>query len=157
MQKLLIKNIRSLVQTRTTAIHFVAGKEMAVLPEIHDAWLAIEDGKIADFGTMDEWPGISDWSGLEIIDAEDGLVLPAWCDSHTHLVFAGSREGEFVDRIRGLSYEDIAARGGGILNSARKLREASEDDLFASASKRLDEIIQQGTGAVEIKSGYGLS
>ncbi len=157
MQKILIKNIRSLVQTRTEPPHWVAGKDMAVLPEIHDAWLAIEDGKIADFGTMDEWPGISDWSGLEIIDAEDGLVLPAWCDSHTHLVFAGSREGEFVDRIRGLSYEDIAARGGGILNSARKLRNASEDELFASASKRLDEIIRQGTGAVEIKSGYGLS
>ncbi|CAN5201193.1 imidazolonepropionase [soil metagenome] len=156
MQKLLIKNIRSLVQVRENSPETVAGKAMNELPAVNDAWLAIEDGIIADFGTMSEWPGITDWTGLEVIDANEGIVLPAWCDSHTHLVYAASREEEFSDRIHGLSYEEIALRGGGILNSANKLRAASEDELFASASKRLDEVIRLGTGAIEIKSGYGL-
>lgn len=156
MQKLIIKNIAGLVQARENCPETVAGKAMDELPVISDAWLAIEDGRIADFGDMKSWPGISDWTGLEVMDANGGYVFPTWCDSHTHLVFAASREGEFVDRIRGLSYEDIAARGGGILNSSRKLREASEDELFESAAERLDEVIRLGTGAIEIKSGYGL-
>lgn len=156
MKKLLIKNIGKLVQVRENAPETVAGKNMSELPSISDAWLAVEDGKIAAFGDMETWPGISDWTGLEVIDANEGMVFPAWCDSHTHLVYATSREGEFVDRIRGLSYEEVAARGGGILNSSRKLREASEDELFESAAARLDEVIRLGTGAIEIKSGYGL-
>ena len=117
----------------------------------------MEDGKIKDFGSMSNWSGVDDWSDLEVIDATDKLVLPSWCDSHTHLVFAGSREGEFVDRINGLSYEEIASRGGGILNSAQKLQDTSEEELIEQAQVRLDEIASMGTGAVEIKSGYGLS
>lgn len=156
MQKLLIKNIGTLVQAREEAPATVAGAAMKELPCIHDAWLAVEDGKIAAFGDMETWPGISDWTGLEVIDANEGHVFPAWCDSHTHLVYASSREGEFVDRIRGMSYEEIFARGGGILNSSRKLREATEHELFESAAERLDEVIRLGTGAIEIKSGYGL-
>jgi imidazolonepropionase len=156
MKKLLIKNIRSLVQVHENAPETVAGKAMNELPSIPDAWLAVEDGIIVDFGTMEDWPGITDWSGLEVIDANEGMVLPAWCDSHTHLVYAASREEEFSDRIRGLSYEEIALRGGGILNSAKKLRAAFEDELFESAAARLDEVIALGTGAIEIKSGYGL-
>jgi imidazolonepropionase len=156
MQKLLIKNIGTLVQVRENAPETVSGKTMNELPCLHNAWLAAEDGIIVDFGTMENWPGITDWSNLEVIDANEGYVFPAWCDSHTHLVYAGSREQEFEDRIRGLSYEEIALRGGGILNSAKKLRAASEDELFESAAARMDEIISLGTGAVEIKSGYGL-
>ncbi len=124
---------------------------------IENAWLAIEDDKIADFGEMENFPGISDWTNLTVIDATDKLVFPCWCDSHTHIVYAGSREKEFVDRINGLSYEEIFKRGGGILNSVKKLRETSEEELIQSALKRLNEIMRQGTGAVEIKSGYGLS
>jgi imidazolonepropionase len=156
MQKLLIKNIGALVQARPKSSKWIAGKEMATVPIIQDAWLAIENGIIADYGTMEEWTGISDWTGLEVIDANEGFVFPAWCDSHTHLVYATSREGEFVDRIKGLSYEEIAARGGGILNSSQKLRLATEDELYESACKRLDEVISLGTGAIEIKTGYGL-
>lgn len=130
---------------------------MALLPCINDAWLAIEDDKIVDFGKMENWPGISDWSDLEVIDASGKLVFPSWCDSHTHIVYAGTREGEFVDRINGLTYEKIAQRGGGILNSAKKLQQASEEELLQSALNRLDEIKLMGTGAVEIKSGYGLT
>ena len=135
----------------------VSGAEMKKLHCLGNAWLAIEDGKIADFGGMENFPGISDWSNLQVIDATDRLVLPCWCDSHTHIVYAGSRESEFVDRINGLSYEEIAKRGGGILNSAKKLAEASEEELYDSAMKRIHEVILQGTGAIEIKSGYGLS
>jgi imidazolonepropionase len=155
--KLLIKNIKQLVQAEEDARLKVAGKDMKMLPVINDAWLAIEDDKIAGFGKMSEWEGISDWTNLTIIDAADKLVMPCWCDSHTHIVYAGSREGEFVDRINGLSYEQIFERGGGILNSAKKLHDASEEELTESALKRLNEIMLQGTGAVEIKSGYGLS
>jgi imidazolonepropionase len=156
-QKLLIKNIHTLAQVRSDNPDRVAGKAMRELPCLNNAWLAVENGLIADFGTMEEWPGISDWSDLEVIDAENGSVLPTWCDSHTHLVYAGSREKEFVDRINGMSYEDIANRGGGILNSAAWLRTTSEDDLYASALARLNEVVSLGTGAIEIKSGYGLS
>lgn len=155
--KLLIKNIKNLVQVEESPRLKVAGMEMKNLPCIEDAWLAIEDDKIVDFGKMDDFPGITDWSGLQIIDATDKLVFPSWCDSHTHIVFATSREQEFVDRINGLTYQQIAQRGGGILNSAKKLREASEDELVESALKRLHEVMLQGTGAIEIKSGYGLS
>ena len=156
---LLIKNIKLLVQTQTNTKTRVCGKEMAELPFLENAFLLIENDKIADFGKMENLDlaikHIS--SDIETVDATGKMVFPSWCDSHTHLVFAGSRENEFVDRIHGLSYEEIAQRGGGILNSAKRLHNTSEEDLFQSALKRLDEIKMMGTGAVEIKSGYGLS
>ena len=155
--KILIKNIKSLVQVEEKTRLKISGAEMKTLSCISNAWLAIEDDKIADFGEMKDFPGISDWSNLQVIDATGKLVFPSWCDSHTHIVYAGNREQEFVDRINGLSYEEIAKRGGGILNSAKKLQDASEDELFESAMKRIREVILQGTGAIEIKSGYGLS
>ncbi len=155
--KLLIKNIKSLVQVDDGSRQNVSGSDMKKLPCIENAWLAIEDDKIVDYGSMDNFPGISDWTSLEVIDATGKLVLPSWCDSHTHIVFAGSRETEFVDRINGLSYEEVAKRGGGILNSAKKMESTSEDELFDSAMKRIREVILLGTGAIEIKSGYGLS
>lgn len=155
--KLLIKNIKKLVQVEEKPRLKVAGADMKILPCIEDAWLAIEDDKIVDFGKMDDFPGIADWSGLEVIDATDKLVFPSWCDSHTHIVFAASREQEFVDRINGLTYQEISKRGGGILNSAKRLQDASEDELVESALKRLNEVMMLGTGAIEIKSGYGLS
>jgi len=155
--KILIKNIKELVQVDDGTRTKVEGAEMAELPTLNDAWLSVEDGKISDYGSMSDWNGVEDWTGLEVIDATDKLVLPSWCDSHTHLVFAGSRETEFVDRIKGLSYEEIAARGGGILNSAKKLQDTSEEELIKQTKVRLDEIASMGTGAVEIKSGYGLS
>lgn len=155
--KILIKNIKQLVQVEESQQLKVLGKDMKELSCINDAWLALENDKIVGFGKMEDWEGISDWTNLTIIDASDKLVLPCWCDSHTHIVYAGSREGEFVDRINGLTYEEIFQRGGGILNSAKKLKEATEDELVESALLRLNEIMLQGTGAVEIKSGYGLS
>jgi len=155
--KILIKNIKQLVQVEGEPKLKVSGAEMKKLNSIHNAWLAIENDKIAGFGKMDDWEGISDWTNLTIIDASDKIVMPSYCDSHTHIVYAGSREGEFVDRINGLTYEQIFERGGGILNSAKKLQEASEEELIESTLKRLNEIMLQGTGAVEIKSGYGLS
>jgi imidazolonepropionase len=155
--KLLIKNIKTLVQITGPEHTVVAGKAMKKLKTLDDAWLAIEGDKIAGFGKMEDWEGISDWTNLKVIDATGKFVFPSWCDSHTHLVFAGSREGEFVDRINGLTYEEIAARGGGILNSSDRLKNASEEELLAGAMGRLNEIMLQGTGAVEIKSGYGLS
>jgi len=154
--KILIKNIRQLAMVYDDAPRKLSGKDMNAVPVLDDAWLAIENGIIADYGIMTEFPGITDWNELEIIDANEGMVLPAFVDSHTHLVYAGSREGEFVDRINGLSYEEIASRGGGILNSAAKLRATSEDDLYAQAAVRLQEVMRLGTGAIEIKSGYGL-
>lgn len=157
MSRLLIKNIKTLVQVREEGITKVSGADMKQLPCIENAWLAVDNGLIADYGSMDDFPGIADWKGLEIIDADGKLVMPCYADSHTHIVYAGNREGEFVDRINGLSYEDIFARGGGILNSAKKLAEATEDELFEQAMVRLKEVISQGTGSIEIKSGYGLS
>lgn len=130
---------------------------MKNLATIKNAWLAIEEEMIIGFGRMSDFPEIVDWNDLEVIDIEGQMVLPAFCDSHTHIVFAESREGEFVDRINGLTYEEIASKGGGILNSAKKLQDKSEDELFSSAMTRLEEICRTGTGAVEIKSGYGLS
>ena len=153
MKKLFI-NIKQLVQVRTKEVAFVSGNDMKELPTIEQAYLLIEDEKIIDFGKMTDCPNLPD---AETVNVNGGIVLPTWCDAHTHLVFAGNREGEFVDKIKGLSYEEIAQRGGGILNSAKKLAEISEDDLYVASENRLREIIQQGTGAVEIKSGYGLS
>lgn len=157
MSKILIKNIKGLVQAGENIPNIRKGAEMQELPIIENAFLAIEDGIIVEYGAMEEWGGIVDWRGIEIIDAEGKYVLPAFCDSHTHLVFAKSREEEFVDRIHGLGYEEIALKGGGILNSARRLNEKSEDELFEEALKRLELVKSYGTGAIEIKSGYGLT
>lgn len=152
--KILIKNIKELLQVREPGVKLVAGKGMSVLPAICDAYLLLEKDIIAAFGTMDECP---EPDGAEVIDAAGKTVLPTWCDSHTHIVYAGNREQEFVDRINGLSYEEIASRGGGILNSAKKLNETGEDDLYQQSRARLEEVMEQGTGAVEVKSGYGLT
>ncbi|MCB0526862.1 MAG: imidazolonepropionase [Lewinellaceae bacterium] len=153
MPSLLIRNIKTLVQAEVNPRKVVKGADMAIVPTIHDAYLLMENGRITGFGAMDTCPERAD----EVMDATGRMVFPSWCDSHTHLVFATSREEEFVDRIRGLSYEEIARRGGGILNSARRLQETSEDDLYHSALERLYEVIGYGTGAIEIKSGYGLT
>jgi imidazolonepropionase len=157
MSKILIKNIKGLVQAGEQIPSVRKGAEMSQLDMIPNAYLALEDGEVIAYGPMAEWEGIIDWRGVEIVDADGCFVLPAFIDSHTHTVFAKTREEEFVDRIHGLSYEEIAAKGGGILNSARKLSELSEDELFHSAKTRVERIIQTGTGALEIKSGYGLS
>lgn len=127
---------------------------MKYLPSIKHAFLVVEDEKITDFGSMSE---LQNFNADQVIDSRGHMILPAWCDSHTHIVYAGNRESEFVDRINGLSYEEIAARGGGILNSAKKLEESSEQELFEQASQRIKEVMRLGTGAIEIKSGYGLS
>jgi imidazolonepropionase len=151
----LFTNIKSLLGARED-YHLLRGKALAQLPCINDAYLITEGNVITDYGPMrDLKHQPSDFP--RHYDVPGRLVLPAWCDSHTHLVFAGSREHEFVDKIKGLSYAEIAARGGGILNSARKLNETSEDELFNQSYKRLQELIKLGTGAVEIKSGYGLT
>jgi imidazolonepropionase len=150
----LIQNIKELLQVREVSIEKVSGKEMAILPSIPNAFLMIENDVISDFGVMKNCPKIN--ADL-VIDATGKIVLPTWCDSHTHIVYAGNREQEFVDRINGMSYEEIANRGGGILNSARKLNETSENELYNQSKKRLEEVMQLGTGAVEIKSGYGLT
>ena len=155
--KTIIKNISELIQTEQTARKWVAGKEMLQISTIKNAFVEIEDGIISSFGSMNDWKGIEDWNNIEIIDAEGGMVFPTYCDSHTHLVFASSREDEFVDRINGLSYEEIAQRGGGILNSAEKLQNTSEDQLYNISIERLNNLIKMGTGAIEIKSGYGLT
>lgn len=131
------------------------GKEMGQLNTIANAYLVIEDGRFADYGEMTDCP--SPTGDVEVIDAQGGAVLPSWCDSHTHIVYAGSREQEFVDKIRGLSYAEIAQRGGGILNSADRLHEMSEEELYQQAMKRVDEVVRKGTGCLEIKSGYGLN
>jgi imidazolonepropionase len=150
---LLIKNIKELLQVREPGIKKVSGPDMAVLPKLENAWLLLEGDAIKSYGTMPDCP---DALG-EVIDATGKTVLPSWCDSHSHIVYAGNRVQEFVDRINGLSYEDIANRGGGILNSSRKLSETSEDELYEQSRKRLEEVMRLGTGAVEIKSGYGLT
>ena len=155
--KIVIKNIAELIQTESTPKKWVAGADMKNISTIKDAFVEIENDIITGFGSMDNWSGIDNWSNTEIIDAEGGMIFPTFCDSHTHLVFAASREEEFVDRIKGLSYQEIAKKGGGILNSAEKLQNATEDELFESALARLKEVIKMGTGAIEIKSGYGLT
>lgn len=155
--RMLWKNIKGLVGAYDAPPARLKGKEMRDFPVIENAWLAIDSGQIVDFGSMDTFPGIADWNGLEVLDCSGRFVLPAWCDSHTHLVFAADRSEEFLSRIQGKSYQEIADEGGGILNSARALQAMSEDDLLADAQTRLDRAIGQGTGAIEIKSGYGLS
>ncbi len=154
--KIFIKNIKSLYGTHSQDVALVKGSDMNVLPSIENAWLAIEDDTIVAFGSMNEFDGIEDWRDLTIIDAAGKFVLPGWCDSHTHTVFAASRADEFEDRLNGLTYEEIAKRGGGILNSAKKLSAMSEEELYCAAVERLNGMMQQGTVAVEIKSGYGL-
>ena len=155
MSSLLITNIKKLVNTRP-GTHLLRGKDLADLPCVENAYLIVEDGMIGDFEEMNKIQ--NPYSKFQtIIDASGQFILPCWCDSHTHLVFAGSREEEFVDKIKGLSYAEIAAKGGGILNSAKKLNETSEDALFNQAWKRLEEVSKLGTGAIEIKSGYGLT
>ena len=151
---LYIKNIKELIQVEEQPALYRAGKDMQIMHTIQDAWLKIENDIIADFGGMSNFLPQADDT---IIDAEGGMVFPSFCDSHTHIVYKGSREIEYIDKIKGLSYEEIAKRGGGILNSAKRLHEASEEELFIEAWKRLEEIKHYGTGAVEIKSGYGLT
>ncbi len=157
MKNILIKNIKGLIGVVIDPNGPKRGRSLDELTVIDDAFLAIEDGRISFFGPMSELMGISDWTNLEIIDAEGKYVMPAFCDSHSHLVFARTREDEFVDRIKGLTYEEIGQKGGGILNSARRLAEMSEDELEIAALKRLELVKSFGTGAIEIKSGYGLS
>jgi len=153
MKRTLIKNIKSLAGIHTKPHSYLKGEAMSILHTIEDAFLLIEDDKIADFGTMDNCP-----TSIEhTIDAQGQFVLPAWVDSHTHIVFAESRDSEYLARLKGKSYEQIAAEGGGILNSALKLESMSEEALYEGAAKRLEEVISMGTGAIEIKSGYGLS
>ena len=154
MMRVLFKNIKELVQIRPVGVTKIVGKDMKNLPTIKNAFLIVEEDRITDFGEMQKCPGENN---SEVIDATGQLILPTWCDSHTHLVFAGNREDEFVDRINGLSYEDIARRGGGILNSAKLLQTTSIDDLYEQSARRLEEMSRLGTGAMEIKSGYGLN
>lgn len=152
----LITNIAQLVNTREETI-LLRGAALAALPVIEDAFVLIEDGIIADYGHMYELELKVPQLPKHIIDTDGQFVLPTWCDSHTHIVFAKTREDEFIDKLKGMSYADIAAKGGGILNSANKLNDATEDELFNSAWKRLEELSKLGTAAIEIKSGYGLT
>ena len=149
--KTLIKNISSLIGILPPDVKCKRGEEMSLVESLENAWLLIEGDHIDSFGTGGCPP--SD----KVIDAAGGMVMPSFCDSHTHIVYAGSREGEFLDKINGLSYEEIARRGGGILNSSDLLKSTDEDELFAQALRRLDEVLAKGTGALEVKSGYGLS
>ncbi|OCK42696.1 imidazolonepropionase [Tenacibaculum soleae] len=146
-------NIKELIQVREASIKKASGKEMSILPTIKNAFLLIKDDKILDFGLMDNLSSSAD----RTIDCASKMILPTWCDSHTHIVYAGNREQEFVDRINGLTYEEIANKGGGILNSAKKLQNTSEEDLYQQSTVRLEEVMKLGTGSVEIKSGYGLT
>jgi imidazolonepropionase len=157
IMKTVIKNIAELIQTEKTPRKCVAGADMKNISTIKDAFVEVENGFITSFGSMTDWAGIEDWNNTEVVDAEGGVVFPTYCDSHTHLVFAASREDEFVDRINGLTYAEIAQKGGGILNSAKKLQNTSEEELYEDALARLNELVQMGTGAIEIKSGYGLT
>jgi len=153
MSSSIIKNIKTIYGIEAQPLPFKKGAAMAVVEVLHDAYILIENDTIKAFGPNASAPQRAD----TVIDAQNGLVLPAWCDSHTHIVFAQGREGEYVDRLQGKSYEEIAANGGGILNSAAKLQARTEEELFISANARLEEIIRSGTGAIEIKSGYGLT
>ena len=151
----LIKNIGLLAGIQETPKKLLRGAEMAEYHTMANAWLVLDNGRISDYGPMPDYPIPAEMQ--MVIDAGGGAVFPSFCDSHTHLVYAGSREGEFVDKIRGLSYAEIAKRGGGILNSADRLHNASEEELYEQAMRRIREILLKGTGAVEIKSGYGLN
>ncbi|GAB2771513.1 imidazolonepropionase [Actinomadura fibrosa] len=154
VMNLLFKNIKQLLQVRDQETRLVSGSEMKDLPVIENAWLLVKDGKIADFGKMENLPAFEDTTE---VDASGKFLMPGWVDSHTHLVYAGNREQEFIDRINGLTYEEIANKGGGILNSAKKLQETSEEELYRQTAQRLEEVINMGTTAIEIKSGYGLT
>lgn len=151
---LLVKNIGCIVGIDESGRTRVAGKEMAGIGTLENAWLLTDGERIGGYGTMDTLPSAE---GYEVIDAKGGWLFPSFCDSHTHIVYAGSREQEFLDKINGLTYEEIAKRGGGILNSADRLHDTSEDELYRQAMERIDEIVAMGTGLVEIKSGYGLT
>ncbi|MFT5886217.1 MAG: imidazolonepropionase [Arcticibacterium sp.] len=152
--KKIFKNIKELIQIRDPDVSFIAGKDMSVLPTLKNAFLTIDGGKIRGFGEMEDCP---DGQFDEVIDATGKMLMPTWCDSHTHIVYAGNRESEFIARIKGATYKEIAENDGGILNSAIKLQQASAEDLYLQSKTRLEEVIQLGTGAVEIKSGYGLT
>ena len=152
--KILLSHIKELIQVRNNAPEKVSGAVMKNLPTLKNAWLLLEGDRISDFGIMDEIPNIK---VDKTIDCSGKVVLPTWCDSHTHIVYAGNREQEFVDRIKGRSYQEIAANGGGIINSAKKLQAISEEDLLKQSEKRLIDVMRLGTGAIEIKSGYGLT
>ncbi len=155
---IVILNIKGLCGILENDVIIKRGQDLRSFMSLHDAFLVIKDGLIENYGTMTEWESVKEkYSTYELLQAEGRYIMPGWCDSHTHLVYAASREEEFVDRINGLSYEDIAQRGGGILNSAKKLASASEEDLFQSAMQRIDSMIAKGTTSIEIKSGYGLS
>lgn len=147
-------NIKELLQVRENQMEVLKGKALQNLPSLKNAWLKVENGIISDYGVMKDFNANS---ALEVIDCSGKIVMPTWVDSHTHLVYAGNRESEFVDRIKGLTYAEIAAKGGGIINSAEKLQQTSEEDLYQQSRVRLQEVIAQGTGAIEIKSGYGLT
>jgi imidazolonepropionase len=152
--KLLLTHIKELLQVRENAPIKLSGAQMKELPTLKNAWLFINHGIIEDYGTMDK---MGPHQGFKTLDCSGKTVLPAWCDSHSHIVYAGNREQEFVDRINGLSYQEIAENGGGIVNSAKKLQETSEEDLYHQSAARLEEVMRLGTGAIEIKSGYGLT
>ena len=153
MSKLII-NIKELIQVRDRNISFLSAKEMDTLPSINNAYLLIENGKISDFGKMSE---ISKIDNVETIDAKNKIVLPCWCDSHTHSVYTGNRSDEYLQRIKGVSYQEIANNGGGILKSSRQINSISEDELFFESKNRIEKLIKYGTGSLEIKTGYGLS
>ncbi len=155
--KTLFINIKKLIQVEAIPRSRIVGEQMSQLPIIENAYLLINDDKIEDFGQMSNLPDFDNEDSITEIDVTGRMILPAFCDSHTHLVYAGSREIEYVDKIKGLSYEEIAKRGGGILNSAKRMEQATEDELYNSATERIKEIASFGTGAVEIKSGYGLT
>ncbi len=152
--KLLLTHIKELLQVRENCAPKLSGKEMKELPTLKNAWVFINRGIIEDYGTMDK---MGPHQGFKTFNCSGKMVLPAWCDSHTHIVYAGNREQEFVDRINGLSYQEIAEKGGGIVNSAKILQETSEEDLYHQSAARLEEVMRMGTGAIEIKSGYGLT
>ena len=152
--KLLLTHIKELLQVRENCPEKLSGKEMKELPTLKNAWVFINHGVIEDYGTMDK---MGPHQGFKTLDCSGKIVMPAWCDSHSHIVYAGNREQEFVDRINGLSYQEIAEKGGGIVNSAKKLQKTSEEDLYHQSAARLEEVMRLGTGAIEIKSGYGLT
>lgn len=152
--KLLLTHIKELLQVRENCPTKLSGKEMQELPTLTNAWVFINHGVIEDYGTMDK---MGPHQGFKTVDCSGKIVMPAWCDSHSHIIYAGNREQEFVDRINGLSYQEIAEKGGGIVNSAKKLQETSEEDLYHQSAARLEEVMRLGTGAIEIKSGYGLT
>ncbi|MEH6764960.1 MAG: imidazolonepropionase [Aequorivita antarctica] len=152
--KLLLTHIKELLQVRENCPAKLSGKDMKELPTLKNAWVFINHGIIEDYGTMDK---MGPHQGFKTLDCSGKIVMPAWCDSHSHIVYAGNREQEFVDRINGLTYQEIAVKGGGIVNSAKKLQKTSEEELYHQSAERLEEVMRLGTGAIEIKSGYGLT